>query len=129
MKNSVLTGGKFNCIHPGHIWLLCKAKKLGFLVVVLAHDKNNKRSYAVSSRKRLAQMKKLSVADNVIVGSPTRFVSIVKKIKPNIIVLGYDQKLPDKETIKYVKENKIKVVRFKRYKSYSTRNLCVHLNK
>ena len=34
----VLTGGKFNRIHPGHVWLLKKAKKLGYLVVVLAHE-------------------------------------------------------------------------------------------
>ncbi|MFA4820272.1 MAG: adenylyltransferase/cytidyltransferase family protein [Candidatus Aenigmatarchaeota archaeon] len=122
----ILTGGKFNKIHPGHVWLLKNAKKLGYLVVVLANDKHNKKPYAVNSRKRKAALEKLGIADKIIIGSPKSFVLVLKKYKPNVIVLGYDQKLPE-GTEDYVKKNKIKLVKFKCYRSYSTRNLCAML--
>ena len=120
MKKIILTGGKFNKIHPGHIWLLKKAKKLGYLVVVLANDKHNHRSYAMPARKRKTIVEKLKIADKVVIGSPTSFVRIVKKYKPNIIVLGYDQRMPDRETEEYVKKNKMKITRFKKHGRHST---------
>ena len=58
----VLTGGKFNRIHPGHVWLLKKAKKLGYLLVVLAHDRHNKRDYASAARTRKKEIENLKAA-------------------------------------------------------------------
>src|SRR3990172_6633890 len=107
MEKTILTGGKFNRIHPGHIWLLKKAKKLGYLVVVIAHDSHNKRPYAVPGSKRKKAVEELGVADKVVVGDKNRFVGIVKKFRPDVIVLGYDQKMPDKETKEYTKKAKI----------------------
>ena len=120
---TVLTGGKFNKIHPGHLWLLKKAKKLGKLIVVLAHGKHNNRPYAVASKIRKKNLEKLKIANKVVIGSSKGFVGVVKKYKPNIIVLGYDQRIPDKITEDYIKKSKIKIIRFKKYGSHSTRNL------
>lgn len=117
---TVLTGGKFNRIHPGHIWLLCRAKKLGYLVVVLANDKHNKKPYAVNAGKRKATLEKLGIADKIVIGSPKSFVLVLKKYKPNVIVLGYDQKLPDKTTEEYVKKRKIKIMKFMKHGTHST---------
>jgi len=118
----VLTGGKFNRIHPGHVWLLKKAKKLGYLLVVLAHDRHNKRDYASAARTRKKEIENLKIADKVVIGSPTSFVAVVKKYKPNIIALGYDQKLPP-GVDEYVKFKKIKIIRFKKHGTYATRKL------
>jgi FAD synthetase len=118
----VLTGGKFNRIHPGHVWLLKRAKKLGNLVVVLAHDRNNKREYAVKASARKKNLEQLYIADDIVVGSPTSFVAVVKKHRPDIIVLGHDQSLP-KGTEKYIREKNIKVVRFGKHGTHSTRKL------
>ncbi len=123
MKKIILTGGKFNKIHPGHVWLLKRAEKMGRLIVVLAHDKHNKRTYAVSSRTRKKNLEKLGIADKVVVGSSSGFVDVVKKYKPNIIVLGYDQRLPDKITQEYVKTKKIKIAKLKKHGNHSTRKL------
>jgi FAD synthetase len=120
---TVLTGGKFNHIHSGHVWLLKKAKKLGKLIVVLAHDKHNRREYAMAAKKRKRQIEALGLADKVVIGSSTGFVGTVKKVRPDIIVLGYDQRMPDKITEDYIKEKKIKVVRFKKHGNHSTRKL------
>ncbi|HLD39325.1 MAG TPA: adenylyltransferase/cytidyltransferase family protein [archaeon] len=122
----ILTGGKFNKVHPGHVWLLCKAKKLGKLIIVLANDKHNKKPYAINSRKRKTALEKLGIADKIVIGSPKSFVLVLKKYKPNVIVLGYDQKLP-KETKDYVKKNKIKTVKLRKYGSHSTRKICAKL--
>lgn len=115
----VLTGGTFNSLHPGHEYLLKKSKILGdYLVVVLAHDKHNKKPNAMPAKIRKRNVEKLKIADTVVIGSPNSFVGVVHKFKPKIIVLGYDQKLPDEETKKAVKKMKIKVVRFKKYRNY-----------
>lgn len=117
----VLVGGKFNRLHPGHLWFLARAKSLGQLIVVLAHDEHNKRAYARSATERKKALEELRIADKVVVGSPAAFVNVLRKFKPDVIVLGYDQKLPDKSTSDYVKKAKIKIVRLGRHGSYSTR--------
>jgi len=123
MKKVILTGGKFNRIHPGHLWLLKRAKKLGYLVVVIANDSHNKKPYAVPANKRKKMIEALDIADKVVIGAPKKFVRVVHRFRPSVIVLGYDQKLPDKETKEAVKKMKIRVVRFKKYGRYRTRKL------
>ena len=112
----VLAGGCFNKIHPGHLYFLNKAKSLGdYLIVVLTHDKNNKKPYAVIARKRKNNMSKLNIADKIIIGHPTDFLKTVKKVKPDIIALGYDQKV----SLKINK--KIKIRRIRKFGKYSSR--------
>ncbi len=125
MKKIVLTGGKFNRIHPGHTWLLKKAKKLGYLVVVIANDTHNKRRYAVSAAVRKRNLQKLKIADKVVIGDPKRFSKVVNQFHPDVIVLGYDQKLPDKETKETVRKMKIKIIKFRKYGNYKTRKLAL----
>ena len=92
----VLAGGCFNLIHPGHIYFLKEAKKLGdVLVVVLSHDKNNNKPYAILAEKRKNMLEFLDIADEVVIGDAYDKIKIVRGIKPDIIVLGYDQKLPE----------------------------------
>src|SRR3989338_1538696 len=69
----VLTGGKFNKIHPGHIELLRYAKSLGKLIVVLANDKNNDRHYALPSATRRKNIEKLKIADKIVIGDTRNF--------------------------------------------------------
>ncbi len=118
----ILTGGKFNKIHPGHKWLLRKSKKLGNLTVVVAHDKHNKKSYALPAKERARKLRSLHIADKVVIGSPISFVATVKKHKPEVIVLGYDQRLP-KGVADYVKKKKIAIAKFNCHKDYKTRCL------
>ena len=119
----VLVGGCFNKIHPGHIKFLKEAKKLGdYLIVVLAHDKNNKKPYKVPANIRKENLKKLKIADKIIIGHESDFKKTLEKEMPDIIALGYDQVLP-KNLEDYVKENNIKIVRIKRFGNYSTRKI------
>lgn len=124
LKSIVLTGGTFNSVHPGYKYLLKKAKALGdYLVVVIAHDKHNKKPNAVPVKVRKKNIERLRIADKVVIGSPKSFVGVVYKFKPKIIVLGYDQELPDEETKQAVKNMKISIVRCKKYRNYSASRL------
>jgi len=121
---TVLVGGKFNAIHPGHVWLLKKAREFGdYLVVVLAHDSHNKRSYAVPAKKRALQMAKSGLADEVRVGDEKDYFRIIRNVKPSVIVLGYDQELPPGLGDK-ISGLGIKVVRLKKHGNYSTKSMA-----
>jgi len=95
-KRIVLAGGVFDIIHPGHIHTLNAAKALGgVLVVAIATDKTakkmKKRSPLHNQELRRELVSCLSMVDRAIVGHEDDIFQTVKKVKPDIIVLGYDQ--------------------------------------
>jgi len=95
-KKIVLAGGVFDIIHPGHIHTLNAAKALGgILVVAIATDKTaekmKKRSPLHNQELRRELVTSLSMVDKAIVGHEDDIFQTVKEVKPNIIVLGYDQ--------------------------------------
>ena len=96
IKKIVLAGGVFDIIHPGHIHTLNAAKALGgILVVAIATDKTakkmKKRSPLHNQELRRELVSCLSMVDKAIVGHEDDIFQTVKEVKPNIIVLGYDQ--------------------------------------
>lgn len=80
------------------------------LVVVLSHDAHNRKPTAVPSRSRKRRIEALGLADRVIVGDPDGFVGTLRRENPDVLVLGYDQRLPDVETERAVRELGIEVV-------------------
>ena len=95
-KKIVLAGGVFDIIHPGHIHTLNAAKALGgVLVVAIATDKTaekmKKRSPLHNQELRRELVSCLSMVDKAIVGHEDDIFQTVKEVKPDIIVLGYDQ--------------------------------------
>ena len=114
----ILTGGTFNHLHPGHEYLLKKCKELGYLVVVLAHDAHNKKPNAVKADIRKRNLEKLKIADKIIVGHPDSFVQTVYDEKPDVIVLGYDQKMPPDVTEEILRRMRINVVRMGKFGDY-----------
>ena len=95
-KKIVLAGGVFDIIHPGHIHTLNAAKALGdVLIVAIATDKTaqkmKKRSPLHNQKLRRELVSCLSMVDKAIVGHDDDIFETVRAIKPDIIVLGYDQ--------------------------------------
>jgi len=95
-KKTVLAGGVFDIIHPGHIHTLKAAKALGdVLVVAIATDKTaqkmKKRQPLHNQELRRELVSCLSMVDKAIVGHEDDIFETVRAIKPDIIVLGYDQ--------------------------------------
>ena len=95
-KKIVLAGGVFDIIHQGHIHTLNAAKALGgVLVVAIATDKTaqkmKKRPPLHNQELRRELVSYLSMVDKAIIGHEDDIFETVKEIKPDIIVLGYDQ--------------------------------------
>lgn len=113
MKNQnkkVLVFGTFDSIHQGHIYFLSEAKKLGRLFVSVASDKSIEtrklKKPTKNSPERKRAVTSLKIAEAVSIGDRMLGTwSEIKKIKPDIIALGYDQK----ELEKALKEDRGKI--------------------
>lgn len=120
-----LVFGTFDILHPGHVDFLKQAKKHGdSLIVVVARDstvkkvKGKKPKY--SEKKRLAKIKKLKIVDDAFLGNKKGKYSIIEKIMPDVVCLGYDQNSFTKNLRQELKKRKIKakIVRLKPYKAH-----------
>ncbi|HDM23860.1 hypothetical protein DRO02_02695 [archaeon] len=99
-KAKVLVGGTFDIIHPGHVFLLKEASKYGDVIVVVARDSTVKRikgrSPVFDERHRLLLVNSIKYVKKAILGKESNdILEIVEELKPDIIVLGPDQKLED----------------------------------
>ena len=95
-KKTVLAGGVFDIIHPGHIHTLNAAKALGdVLVVAIATDKTAQKMKKMTplhdQELRCELVSSLSMVDEAIIGHEEDIFETVKEVKPDIIALGYDQ--------------------------------------
>lgn len=91
--------------------MLRAAKALGdVLIVVLSNDAHNHKPNAVPARLRLRWMRGLGIAERVVVGKPDSFAQTLRRERPDVLALGWDQKLPDEATERVVRELKIRVV-------------------
>ncbi|MBI4175997.1 MAG: adenylyltransferase/cytidyltransferase family protein [Candidatus Aenigmarchaeota archaeon] len=124
----VMVGGKFNIIHPGHIWFLRKARAFGDeLVVVLASDatiRNNGQPLVFPAKERKRVMESLSLVDRVLIGDEKDFFRVVEKERPDVIVLGYDQQA-DSAWLKKRLHNskKPRIIILKKWGNYSTSSI------
>lgn len=123
----VLAGGTFNILHPGHIFFLTEAKKLGDeLIVVVASDNTvlKRKGFLVASADdRRLMVESLKLVDKAVVGSDNDFFKIVEIEQPDIIALGSDQAHSEEEMKKELKARglNVRIVRIKkRLKPYST---------
>lgn len=91
----VLTGGVFDIIHVGHLYTLEQAKKYGNrLVVVVASDEHiiKKGRRPIHTQKYRAKiLSALKPVDEVVLGGKDP-EKIIARVKPDVIVYGYDQK-------------------------------------
>lgn len=122
-KKKIICFGTFDILHPGHVYFLKESKKLGdFLVVVVARDvtvrKVRGRMGRNSEEKRKEKIEKLRVADEVMLGDERDPYKILDKVRPDIICLGYDQKVFTDDLKGELEKRRVeaKVVRMRAYK-------------
>lgn len=92
----VLVGGTFEIVHPGHLYLLKKARELGTVVVVVARDstvlKLKGRKPVIPEMQRLEVIKSIKYVDEAYLGNdPLDIEGTILRLKPDIILLGPDQ--------------------------------------
>ena len=96
----VLVFGTFDNLHPGHKFLLNEAQQRGDLWVVIGLDETVKRVkgfYPVQSQEeRKHAVEKAFPQAHVLLGDSEDYFQPIRNIKPGLILLGYDQKLPPK---------------------------------
>lgn len=91
----VMATGVFDLLHPGHLYFLTEARKLGDeLVVVVARDQTARRlkhEPYVPEHLRRTMVEALKPVDRAVLGSTSDIYQTVVDLKPNIIALGYNQ--------------------------------------
>jgi FAD synthetase len=91
----VMATGVFDLLHPGHVFFLSEARKLGDeLVVVVARDRTARRlkhEPYVPEHIRREMVEALKPVDRAVLGSTTDIYETVVRERPNLIALGYNQ--------------------------------------
>lgn len=94
----VLVFGTFDRLHPGHRFLFDEAMKRGDLFVVVARDSTveriKKRLPEESQHERMAAIQKRYPSAQVMLGHESDYTKPLEEVKPDLILLGYDQTLP-----------------------------------
>ena len=126
-RRIVLASGVFDLLHLGHVKFLEEAKKAGGrnaeLIVIVARDitvekrKGNKPVMPENQRRVLVES--LKVVDEAILGYEEFDIGkVIEKIKPDVIVFGYDQNGMEKTVKNCIKMKglRVKVVKIGRFK-------------
>lgn len=95
---TVMIFGTFDIIHGGHIHMFKEAQEYGdFLIAVVARDVNveriKKNGALHNETERLEFLKHVDLIDEVVLGDKTDIYKVIFEKKPDVIALGYDQKL------------------------------------
>ncbi len=95
----VLAAGVFNILHPGHLFFLEEAKKLGDeLDVIVSSDaitKKLKKGFILPQEQRAEMVRALKPVDRVFVGDEKDPMKLISVIKPDVIALGHDQDIDE----------------------------------
>lgn len=123
MKKTAMAFGSFDLLHPGHVHYLKSASRYGKLIVVLSRDSSIRKLKGhdpiFNENARLAMVKSLKCVDRAVIGNEIKKQSdlykIVAKFRPDVIVLGYDQRVDTKGLTKFLKAKRMsaKIVRSK----------------
>ena len=117
----VLVFGTFDCIHEGHLSFIRQSKRHGsFVVAVVARDSNVKRAKGrgpVQKEETRARNLRRHV-DRVYLGERKISYSLIKKIDPDVICIGYDQRPSIEESKKILREIGMEGVSLKKMKAY-----------
>lgn len=123
---TIMVFGVFDRLHPGHLSFLKQAKHYGEkLIVVVARDsvvrelKNKNPEHG--EKERMVALCKLPEVNKVLLGDKKQgSYGVIKKYKPEIICLGYDQQTFLQDLRKKMRSgiiSKVKLVRLHAHKS------------
>ncbi len=119
----VMASGVFDLIHPGHISYLEQAKALGDeLIVVVACDmtvRSKKHEPITPEDMRARIVNSLKPVNKAIIGKEGDIFETVKEIRPDVIVLGFDQNFDEEKLKKDLKAHGLDHIRVVRANEYA----------
>ncbi len=123
MKKKILVAGTFDILHPGHIFLINEAAKLGDVYIVIATDKNRElysgEAPIVPEQQRYEVMKSIKNVKDVKLGRHDNdTLRTVEEINPDIILLGPDQKFSAQKLQNALKMKGLKHIEVRRLENY-----------
>jgi len=108
----VMASGVFDILHTGHISYIEQAKAMGDeLVVVVACDntvRKRKHEPITPEAMRARIIGSLKAVDKAVIGCDGDMFRTIEEIRPDIIVLGYDQAFDENELKKELRKRNIK---------------------
>ncbi len=119
----VLVAGTFDILHPGHIFLINEAAKLGEVYVIVATD-NNREKFSgkrpiIPEEQRLEVIKSLKIVKKAKLGrKDNNTLLTISEINPDIILLGPNQKFSMNILKKALKEKGLGHIEVKRLNKY-----------
>lgn len=123
----VMSSGVFDVLNLGHINILTQAKKIGDYLVVGIQSDESVKIYKGSNPiltiiERVAQIEALPFVDEIIVYDNVDQRDLWLSVKPDIIVQGddYIHSADRTESLKFFKENKIRLVLLPRTQGISS---------
>lgn len=94
----VMVFGTFDGLHPGHRYVLDQASARGDVYVVIARDTTVERLKHKTPKQtevdRHTAIQKVYPKARVLLGDPQDYLVPVRGVKPDLVLLGYDQHLP-----------------------------------
>jgi len=90
----VMAQGTFDVLHPGHLHYLERSAELGdVLAVVVAKNErvSNRKDLLIDQESRRDTVAGLKPVDEAYVGESGDIYGILKKVRPDIVTVGYDQ--------------------------------------
>lgn len=94
----MLLFGTFDGLHPGHRFVLDEARKRGDVTAVVGRDATvarlKGRASVAGEAERMRVLGEAYPDITVVLGDPRDFLAPVRAVRPDLIVLGYDQRLP-----------------------------------
>jgi FAD synthetase len=98
MTKHVMVFGTFDLLHPGHRYLIDEARKRGRVTVVVARAENVKRIKGrrpdQTDEERVTAIKSAYPDVMVVLGSDGDFLAPIRTLRPDLLLFGYDQRLP-----------------------------------
>lgn len=96
----VMCFGTFDIFHPGHVFYLTEAQKFAHdMTVIIARDKKvltvKWREPQDNEEKRRENVQKALPFARVILGDESDIFAPIRTYKPDILVFGYDQYVPE----------------------------------
>jgi FAD synthetase len=117
-RKIVLASGVFDLLHLGHVKFLEEAKKAGGknaeLIVIIARDstvqETKGRKPIMPESQRRALVESLKVVDEAVLGFENFDIgNVIDRIKPDVVALGYDQAVMEKQVREYVSRHELSI--------------------